>query len=75
MAEVNGRLLICDRCGKSVFIKYVGEGEADGGFTRWNKFEDPPDGWAYHTPTVRLCPECNNLYLSIMADFMKKETV
>ena len=31
MAEVKGVMLICDRCSNSVFLKTIGDGEADGG--------------------------------------------
>ena len=45
MAKVNGQIVTCDRCGKHIFLKCTGEGERDGGFTRWNKFESLPDGY------------------------------
>lgn len=34
MAEVKGMLKTCDRCGESVFLKVIGVGELDGGFTK-----------------------------------------
>ena len=43
MSEKCGKLVTCDRCGKNVFLKCIGEEETDGGYTKWNKFEDPPD--------------------------------
>ena len=29
MSEVEGKLLVCDVCGKTVFLKYVGDGKGD----------------------------------------------
>ena len=45
--EKIGKILTCDLCEKEVFLEYIGEGEADGGFTRWLKFESKPDSWRY----------------------------
>lgn len=63
MAETEGKLLTCDLCGATVFLKYVGDGEADGGFTKWRRYEDRPDGWqTWHVTDVihsTLCPSCN----------------
>lgn len=54
----NGRLYSCDRCGETVFCPCTGEGETDGGYTRWNTFVTLPDGWKSHSIGL-LCPECN----------------
>lgn len=73
--EVKGMLTTCDRCGVTCFRKCVGEGETDGGFTRWNKFEPYPDGWDYHSETGRLCPECNAEYIKFLNEFLGQERV
>lgn len=72
MAEKKGLLIICDRCGNTGFCECNGEGEADGGYTRWNKFEPPPEGWGisrdcekYH----RLCHHCYAEYQRILQEF------
>lgn len=60
MAETEGKLLTCDVCGRTVFLKYVKTEEYDGGFTKVCRYEDKPDGWGsmllwkYRT----LCPSC-----------------
>lgn len=59
MSEVEGKLLCCDVCGKTVFLKYVGDGESDGGFTRWRKYEDKPKGWGVSYGLGMLCPSCS----------------
>lgn len=74
MSEVNGRLQSCDRCGETVFLKVIGEGEADGGFTRWNKFEPAPEGWKNHWDVGLLCPKCNESYKSILEAFMAQKS-
>jgi len=58
VSEVEGKLLCCDVCGKTVFLKYVGDGEGDGGFTRWRKYEDRPEGWGRFATFSMLCPSC-----------------
>lgn len=70
MAEVKGKLVSCDRCDTKIFLKCTGEGETDGGFTRWNKFETFPEGWEYHTEVGRLCPACNEKYKALVNTFM-----
>ena len=72
MAEAKGKLVSCDRCGDTVFLKCTGEGETDGGYTRWNTFETFPDGWAYHHEVGSLCPSCNAEYKRLIVDFKKK---
>jgi hypothetical protein len=72
MAEVKGKLISCDRCGATAFVRCIGEGERDGGFTRWNKFEDEPDGWDWHHGVGKLCPRCNQEYLQMIASFKIK---
>lgn len=75
MAEKVGKMITCDRCGETVFLKCIGEGETDGGYTRWNKFEAAPEGWAYHLDVGRLCPKCDSLYTGIIKSFMNKELI
>lgn len=71
MAEVKGKLCSCDRCGETVFLKATGEGETDGGYTRWNKFESYPEGWKSRWEVGTLCPGCNALFDKLLAEFRK----
>lgn len=61
MSEVEGKVLTCDVCGESVFLKYVMERKADGGYTSWREYEKPPAGWnTSDARTVRhTCPACS----------------
>lgn len=70
MSEVKGLLKTCDRCGETIFLKTIGDGEADGGYTRWNKFEAPPEGWDFHLKVGTLCPKCNTEYNKLLERFM-----
>lgn len=70
MADVNGKLVSCDRCGTQIFLKCTGEGETDSGFTRWNMFETFPQGWEQHYEVGLLCPECNEKYKELVNTFM-----
>ena len=69
--RVKGQILTCDRCGKQAFLELKGEGERDGGFTRWDIFENPPSDWTnisfeqkrcYGIDFNELCPECSHVY-------------
>lgn len=71
MAEVKGMLVICDRpgCGRQTFRKAAGEGEADGGYTRWNKFEPLAEGWEHFREVGTLCPDCAREYKALIEKF------
>lgn len=70
--EANGRMLQCDRCGKTLFLKWIGEDVFDGGYTRRDKFEAPPEGWEcvnryFHKHDLRkLCPDCSKEYEAVL---------
>lgn len=68
--RTSGQLRKCDRCGASVFLKCVGEGVTDGGYTRWNKFEDA-EGWSNELDIGDLCPGCTT-ELEIMKEEFKQ---
>lgn len=72
MAYKNGQLLICDRCGATTFCECTGEGERDGGYTRWNKFAPPPEGWGRTSDCKKLfnlCPDCKAEYQKLIDKF------
>ena len=76
MSRVNGQLVTCGRCGTTCFVRTTGDEEKDGGFTRWNKFEPMPEGWATEVIGGRcldLCPKCNEKWRGIMATFLQRE--
>ena len=73
MSQVKGRLVTCDRCGETIFSKTTGDGDADGGYTRWNKFEPLPRGWTLHNGKD-LCPSCANEWNKIETEFLKRKT-
>lgn len=62
MAEIEGKKLICDVCGATVFLKYIGDGEIYGDYTyaKWRKYEKIPNGWSDHIllNSRLLCPSC-----------------
>lgn len=61
MSQVNGQLTTCERCGAQIFRKTIGEGQTDGGYTRWNEFEPYPEGWE-----VVSLPKVNGQHQSAM---------
>lgn len=72
MAKVNGRLITCDRCGKTIFVKAVSDREMDGGFTRWTEFEKA-EGWTHESFIGDLCPECSQEYDCLKEEFKYKQ--
>ena len=75
MAEQRGKLVTCDRCGESIFVKElkVEEKDRDGGFTRWNEYtyEGISSGWTKVSFTrlhigspvcYQLCPDCTKIF-------------
>lgn len=73
MAEHLGKLVECDRCGKTCFLNYTGTEAFDGGYTKVDLFEKKPDGWGRHSDTGTLCDECEARYWSFIKRFMTKE--
>lgn len=71
MSRENGQMLTCNRCGTWVFLKCTGEGETDGGFTRWNNFEPAP-GWNVASYIGDLCPECYKAFQDMFENFAGK---
>jgi len=57
--EMTGKLVVCDICANSVFLKFTGEKDLDGGFTRFNTFESSPDGWDRYKDIGQVCPTCH----------------
>lgn len=58
MSEQKGKMITCSRDNNFVFLKYIGKGEADGGYTTWDEFEPLPKEWMYQSECGYLCPEC-----------------
>ena len=89
MAKINGQTVICDRCNTQIFIKCIGEGETDGGFTRWNNFEPLPEGWTLvavpdslgwvghgnaYNGYLFVCPQCHALWDELVIEGFLKGT-
>lgn len=64
MTAIEGKMLTCDVCGKSIFLKFVGEKETDGGYTKWREYENA-EGWSsVYVGKIGLgnvCPKCFEL--------------
>lgn len=70
---VNGTMESCRRCGRTIFLKHVGTGTADGGWTKWDNFEPLPDDWSKILNVGVLCPECVKIFRTTMIDFFGPE--
>lgn len=75
MSEAKGKLVTCDRCGKTTFRKYIGQGDADGGYTKWDKFEPLPETWLWTTEVGILCDECAGIFRSFIRLLMGDSSV
>ena len=72
MSDWKGMIIGCDRCGKELRRKRLGETELDGGFTHVEMFEEIPETWKYRYEIGYLCPECNTAYETLVKNFMEK---
>lgn len=72
MAERLGKMIECDRCGKSHFLDYTGTDARDGGFTIYALFDKIPDGWKNHSDIGLLCDECEKLYQELLDEFFDR---
>lgn len=74
MSSENGQMLTCDRCCAWIFLRCTGEGEMDGGYTRWNKFEKAP-GWEYVLNVGSVCPDCYKDYVDMLERYKKRPPI
>ena len=74
MAEHLGKMIECDRCGKTHFLHYTGIRAFDGGYTSVSvsDFQKRPEGWGYHLETGLLCDECEKTYQDILDEFFDR---
>lgn len=73
MAQEKGKMLTCNRCGKSVFLKFLGMEPRE-----WSqpveKYEDAPTGWAAAVSLgdkIDLCPDCTSEWVALQKKFME----
>ena len=67
-----GEMIICCRDDNFVFLKYLGKGDMDGGYTTWDRFEDLPKEWLYDSRFGYLCPECAKEFKIFVNKFCRK---
>ena len=72
MAEHLGKLIECDRCGKTHFLNYTGTESYDCGYTKVDLFDKMPDGWRQHYDIGLLCNECEQAYQDMIDEFFGK---
>lgn len=69
MSEQKGKMVTCARDDNFVFLKLIGKGEADGGYTVWDKFEPLPDNWLFDMDFGYLCPACAMKFKTFVNEF------
>lgn len=77
MSIERGKLLACDRCGFTVFLKSTGESQTDGGRTTYETYEDPKTygPWMTSLGFVDLCPDCARQFQSFINKFLPNVNV
>lgn len=74
MSVTLGRLVTCDRCGVTVFLKHLRSESRDGGFSpSVDKYEDLPRNWLNISYFGTLCPSCSIALKDIVAYYMGGE--
>lgn len=74
MRGTKGLLITCAKCNTELFLKLIGTNEADGGYTKWDKFEEVPEEWLHETAFGYLCPKCSNEFKRLMTEFLGDNT-
>lgn len=69
--KILGKMYICERCRKDVFIKYTGSRPYCDNMTVHISADgfNTPVGWTKHD-NMDLCPECSKKYSSMMKEFL-----
>lgn len=69
MPEYVGKMVICSRCGKEIFLKHLGT-EDDWGHKR-DKYEDIPEDWLNVIQLGgHLCEDCSFMFKKWVTEFM-----
>lgn len=71
MAQIDGKLVICDRCGERAFTK-LKKTVTCGTNETIIEYEDLPKGWYLHYYFGDLCPKCAKEYEETQKKFFAK---
>lgn len=70
MSVTLGKLITCCRCSCAIFLKHTGTATLDGGYTKYDEFEERPKSWIYDTHIGHLCPDCAEEFYINMKYFL-----
>lgn len=71
--QTEGRLTICDRCGKKVFSRCIGQTSENCGQQTWGVFEELPEGWTTEQEKF-LCPACSREFAVLKKDIYYEQS-
>ena len=74
MRGTKGLQIACAKCNTELFLKLIGTNETNGGYTRWDEFEEVPEDWLYETAFGYLCPKCATQFKRLMTEFLGDNT-
>lgn len=70
--EWKGMIITCDKCGREFRCELIGQTEADGGFTRTDRYMQLPKTWKYRHEIGYLCPDCEAEFEELIQKFMNE---
>ena len=68
MAVYLGKQIVCDRCGKTDFLKFLERVSTDGGHGHYDEYEKNED-WLHITQIGDLCPNCATEFKRFVTGF------
>ena len=69
MPRVKGEMVSCCRCPTTIFLKYLGKSDMDGGYSSYEKYEELPKEWMHESQFGYLCPKCSKEFQTFCRDF------
>lgn len=69
MGARKGKLITCDRCGATLFLKFLGTEDGSNYGGAYDKYDPLPDDWMYQTCAGYMCPECAKQFKTFVNEF------
>lgn len=66
-----GKMITCDRCGKTIFLEKIETRDTDGGYAKYDVYENA-EGWTHPIGFCDLCPICSDDLEEMKRIFMGK---
>ena len=70
MGAEKGKLVICDRCGESIFLKFLERRAGSNYGSDYDVYDELPENWLNETWIGYLCPKCAEEFKRWITKFM-----